>query len=139
MPRLLFVLCSFFLGPSLVRAQEGLSLDPAVHYVVTGGHWSSEGADGQYRVIVRSGGFDHIVSDLYIQWIQDPRGKDDSARVRVTVKVDSLSGIWALDQPKLVCTPSCRLEVSGTDTHAMTKGRWVLTLGAPGRVTVRKA
>jgi hypothetical protein len=131
-------LVSLVLLPSLLSAQDSLALAPNIEFVVSGGTWSFQGASGSFRVVVRTGGFDHIISDLYVQWLQDPRNEDDSATVRASTKVDSLSGIWALDQPRFSCTSSCVVEVSGTDTHTMAKSSWVLTLGPPGRVQVQK-
>ena len=129
-------LCVLF--PATAIAQDSLTLDPTVTFVVSGGHWTAGGAEGAYRVVVRSGGFDHIVSELFVQWLQDPRSENDSATVRASVKVDSLSGVWSLGQPKFVCSSACHVEIAGTDAHTMEESRWELSLGAPGRVIVRK-
>ncbi len=52
---------------------EVSSLPAAVHQVVSGGYWSKDGAEGSFRVVVLSGGVEHINHDLYLQWIKvDP-------------------------------------------------------------------
>ena len=103
--------------PAIALAQDTLKLDPTVTFVVSGGHWTADGTEGNYRVIVRSGGFDHIVSELFVQWVQDPRSENDSTAVRASVKVDSLSGIWSLGQPKFVCSSSCRVRSVGRHAY----------------------
>ena len=124
--------------PGLAAAQQAPSLDPSIAYVTTGGGWSTDSSSGQYRVIVRSGGFEHIVSELFIQWLRDPRDSRDSATVVRTVKLESLSGFWALGQPTFVCAKVCHVEIDGTDSHTGEKGQWILSLGPPGQVTVRQ-
>jgi hypothetical protein len=50
------------------HAQDTIALDPTIAHVVTGGHWTKGGAGGQYRIIVRTGGFEHVASELFIQF-----------------------------------------------------------------------
>jgi hypothetical protein len=133
-----FIVALFLVFPAAAVAQDSLKLDPTVAFAVSGGHWSAGGAEGAYRVVVRSGGFDHIVSELFVQWLQDPRSENDSVAVRASVKVDSLSGLWSLGQPKFVCSSACHVEIGGTDTHTMEESKWELSLGPPGRVIVRR-
>src|SRR4051812_8088554 len=40
--------------------------------VESGGQWSSHGINGSYRVIVVNGGFEHVISHVFIEWISDP-------------------------------------------------------------------
>jgi hypothetical protein len=137
MHRLFAPILILSVSPGVALAQEVLRLDPSIAYVATGGSWSAESNSGQYRVIVRSGGFEHVVSELFVQWLRDPRSSDDSAMVVRAIEVESLSGIWSLGQPVFVCTDKCHVEIAGTDSHTGEKGNWVLTLGPPGQVAVR--
>ena len=125
-------------APGLAAAQQVPSLETSIAYVTTGGGWSADSSSGQYRVIVRSGGFEHIVSELFIQWLRDPRDSRDSATVVRTVVVESLSGSWALGQPTFVCAKVCHVEIDATDSHTRETGQWILSLGPPGQVTVRQ-
>ena len=114
-------------------SQDLPAIDPDVASVVSGGWWSHADADGWYRVIVRTGGFEHVVSDLTLQWMRDPIGRDDpSARVVRSVLLNPCTG--RLDDPVLAKRgPKWRLTVRCTDTHGNQRPtNIVLELGVPG-------
>jgi hypothetical protein len=137
LPMLLGVL-SYAFASRCLKAQDSLSLDPSVAHVVTGGSWSSGTASGQYRIVVRTGGWEHVVSELYIQWLQeDPQVQ--RIVVRATQLVTSVTpGIYSLGRPDLTCTDTgCRVQISGTvSTSPSQQASWVLKLGAPGQYAV---
>lgn len=55
----------------LLADAEGLP--PSVHQVVSGGYWSRGKREGFFRVIVISGGVEHVAHRLYLQWLEiDP-------------------------------------------------------------------
>ncbi|MGI9414305.1 MAG: hypothetical protein ACR2PM_11585 [Hyphomicrobiales bacterium] len=41
----------------------------SVHQVMTGGHWSADGAEGAYRAVVASVGSEHVKHQIYLQWL----------------------------------------------------------------------
>src|SRR5713226_6222542 len=98
-----FALLAFIALPmAKLNGQDSTPLDPTVSYVVTGGRWSDSTGGGEYRVIVRTGGFEHVGSALSIEWLQEPRNQDDPGTVRARVTVDSITeGIWLLELPRL--------------------------------------
>jgi hypothetical protein len=116
-------------------------VDPTVAEVVTGGHWSSGGQSGFYRVIVRTGGFEHIVSRLTIEWLIEPT-RDDPPRVMRSVQVPELSGIARLDRPRIgQFLKGWRVWVQLTDTHSES-GKQInrsIDLGPPGEIKVVRA
>lgn len=135
----LSVLLIFFIGPSRpARCQELSSLDPDIATVVSGGSWTTADGHGVYRVIVRTFGFEHIVSDLTLQWIRDPEGPKAAAD-RVTATIVRSVRLepqcpGRLDEPVLSkrdqkwrltvrCTPTI---IDGKRTNV------VFDLGAPG-------
>ena len=49
---------------------------PGIHTVQSGGFWDTRQQEGFYRVVVTSGGFEHVIARLFVQWIttdQDTR------------------------------------------------------------------
>ena len=76
-------------------------LDPRVAFVVTGGEWQHGDEGGTVRIIVLSGGFEHLTSLLFVQWLAtDP----DSVFPRVLrteeVREFTMSS-WALTDPRI--------------------------------------
>ena len=127
------------LVPPLAMAQDSVALDPAIAHVVTGGHWTQGGARGLYRIIVRTGGFEHVASELFIQWLDDPTQSDDPVKVRMTQPVDSIPArIWSLGRPTLNCSRACQVEIDGTNAYTNERAVWRITLGAPGQYQIRR-
>ena len=55
---------------------DAKAIPASVQSVQSGGYWQKGDQDGHYRVVVTSGGFEHVISRLFIQWIaldQDAR------------------------------------------------------------------
>ena len=133
---------SLYLSVATARAQgepAAAALDPAVAHVITGGFWEAGGREGALRLVVVTRCFDHPISRLDVQWLEQA---PDSAAPRV-VRTALLSaipdGTWALGPPRLVRTGGeWRAVVEGRDSHTdpMRRGRWVVALGAPGVLRV---
>jgi hypothetical protein len=62
-----------------------------VLFAQTGGQWQKGEQEGFYRVLVISGGFEHVISRLYIQWIALDQDNREYKLVR-TVDVKELNG-----------------------------------------------
>jgi hypothetical protein len=103
-----------------VRAQDyGLgdakATPASIHAVQSGGHWEQHGNEGFYRVVVTSGGVEHVVSRLYVQWIAiDP----DAQAYKLTRTID-VKEVGAAS----VITPVPKFSTSGNWTMAVTIGR----------------
>jgi hypothetical protein len=124
------------------RAQELPALDPAITHVVTGGAWEAAGREGSLRLVVVTHGSDHLISRLYVQWLEVV---PDSATPRVvrTERVTAIpDGYWTLGRPRLAhAGGEWRVTVEGADTHfdPPRRGRWEVAIGAPGELLVRSA
>ena len=119
-------------------SQESGAIDPAVAAVVSGGSWTSSSSSGQYRVVVRTGGFEHVGSQLAVDWIRDPRSEGDTVLVAAHAVVTEITeGIYSLDVPHLDCrSEKCQVAVTGVNTRDGSHHRWVLRLGPPGQYQV---
>lgn len=50
--------------------RDPIGLSAAITTVRTGGSWADGGSSGSYRVVIVDQGFEHVVSKVYIQWIE---------------------------------------------------------------------
>lgn len=97
----ILLLLPFLVALSVSSQPRVATIDPTVDSVVSGGYWI-DGADrGTYRVVVRSGGFDHIVSDVTIEWLSDPRDEDEEPSVHKSVTVKEGQGLWRVADSRL--------------------------------------
>jgi hypothetical protein len=130
------------LGATLAQpavAQGTVALDPNITDVVTGGTWHSSSGEGLLRVVVLTRGFDHLVSELYVQWLLPAAGGAEQ-RVLQTRRVDAIAdGVWTLRTPRLRRSVGLwQVIVEGTNTHTAppVRRRWIVAVGAPGEVSV---
>ncbi len=123
----------------VLPAQDTLSLDPSVTSVVTGGFWEAHPLRGHYRIVVWSGGGEHVSSKLRVEWILEDSETQEN-RVIKSAAVDSIPDwVWSLGEPRISCTPRrCQLTIEGTEPHVLEKANWVVTLRAAGRLVAEK-
>lgn len=134
-----------FLAPAALAAQTAIApdsaflptlsaLDPSVTAVSSGGAWAAGGEEGWYRVIIVTGGFEHVSSRLFVQWMTGPSSPDESARVVATRQID-LGMTWVLHGEDLQSVnQTWYLALTGTSNRASEIRRWRFLLrGAGGR------
>jgi hypothetical protein len=115
-------------------------LDPSIEHIVVGGEWEGEGQRGQIRLIVVAGGFEHLLSTLYVQWVQAPNDDFDEAKVIRSMMVKETGTLLRLMMPQHVRGTRAEFSIEGIDTHTqkLERTRWTLTFGAPGVLRVRE-
>ncbi|SRR6266567_2819933 len=121
------------LAPVEVAAEQSLSVPPDVVSIVTGGRWNSGTSSGTFRVIVQTGGFEHVLSRAQVDWIADPTGRDDSSKVVASRVAET--GAWRLDNPHIVRRSGrWHVEFQALETHfnPPLRGKWLVDLGKPG-------
>jgi hypothetical protein len=93
--------------PASTNTQEPASVPTDLAYVVTGGWWQHGQESGRYRVLVFSPGFEHVISQVFIQWVRDPQGPDHPGQVIATAPIGPINDqpTWAVRLPELV-TPN---------------------------------
>ena len=90
------VLLAVALIPALAfsAAPTVLVVSPDVSYVQTGGYWQLNGQGGQYRVVVATGGFEHVSTHIRFEWVSEPTPTGESRRIfRTVVLHESLLGV----------------------------------------------
>ena len=99
--------------------------------VKTGGQWFSAGQHGYFRVIVERHGFEHISSKVFLEWITEPSGPNEGAKVVREAEINEAGvsgcslGIVKLDGNKLVLD-------GGSSYSAVSSCRLEFSLGKPG-------
>ncbi|VAX14143.1 hypothetical protein MNBD_GAMMA24-690, partial [hydrothermal vent metagenome] len=103
----------------MVSLAPYLPLDLSIAQVRSAGFWQQGVAQGYFRFVVTSRGFEHLSNQLYIEWIEidDAPGQ---ARIVARVPVTALNepGVLVFTAP--VCTngPACTtLEVKTLHTY----------------------
>ena len=123
------------LAASDTRGQATTTIPADVEAVVTGGKWSANGQNGTYRVIVSTGGFEHIVSQVQVDWIAHSNDRDTLDKV-IASKI-AQTGSWRLLTPRISRTGGqWRAVLDGVETHfnPAPKGTWEILLGSPGQL-----
>jgi hypothetical protein len=119
-------------------AGDAKAVPVSVKSVQAGGHWEAGDKEGFYRVVVTSGGFEHVISRLYIQWI----AVDQDARAYTlarNVDVKELNGGGSsviLPQPKFADKGAWTIAVT-VRTRTGAEEKRVITVQPSGAYRIR--
>jgi hypothetical protein len=93
------------------------------------------------RLIVLTSGYEHLISTLYVQWLEDAR-ETEPARVVRSQRVEGVPSLWILGVPRFsLVQKKWHATIDGADSHTspMKTGRWLLVFGGLGELSVRVA
>ena len=115
-------------------AAEPTAVDPNVTAVLTGGAWEFDGVRGQYRIIVRNHGHEHVVSTIDVEWIEE---RNSEPRVHAQVEVKELADrVWSIGAPRFIVRKGeCRLRFVATNSYTFEERVFEAILGANGKYT----
>ena len=141
--RLLFAAFLASLAPHALRGQETDEVPADLAFVSSGGYWEAGAERGQYRLLVFSNGFEHIISTVFVQWIRDPHSAEapgETAAVVATVPVSEVNDqlTWSLGAPSVTSSPAgttATLEMANSHLPDQAPRVCTLRLGQPGRYT----
>lgn len=88
------------------------ALPAYISVVQSGGFWRSGAQEGHYRIVVTSGGFEHIVSHLFIQWVAIEGGRGETKVVRTVSVKEFESGHASHIEPRVKFVHGRGLQVS---------------------------
>src|SRR4051794_28214167 len=88
---------------SVAAARAPARVDATLAYVISGGWWERGDAHGRYRVLVYSPGFEHVISQVFVEWVQEPSESDQLPQVISTLPIDAVNAqpTWTVGLPKL--------------------------------------
>ena len=120
---------------SAVQAQVAgdVDVDPSVVSVVTGGQWSEGPRSGHFRVVVRQLGWDHVVTEVHLQWVSPDVATQSLEIVRSELVFDpNTDGTWSFGRPTFQEAQGSRVRVSveGTHTYSLEDGHLTFEAGA---------
>ncbi len=56
-------------NPKISESLDTAGVDPYIVQVLSGGHWKNGDTEGNYRLIVYQGGFEHVVTNMKLESI----------------------------------------------------------------------
>jgi hypothetical protein len=124
--------CAFLIS---TRFGTGPGLSPQIVYVT-----SASNLEHTLRVVVESGGFEHVSSRAYLQWLVPDREAESGTRLVSSVLVEEVSGgFLSLGQPRIepVAT-GFRVTLAVTHSHTLEEERLTLVTDAPGKYRVAR-
>ena len=115
-------------------ADRAAMLDPQLTAAVSGGYWQQGSEGGGIRVLVYSGGFEHITSRVVLQWLTETTPERPAGVVN-SVPVKELDGQYALDDPRVTRQPdgSHRVTLSGVHSYSGESVNLLIATSGPGR------
>jgi hypothetical protein len=124
-----------------LQADPGLALDraaeqlvPELYAVVSGGMWEKGESHGHFRVIVFSGGYEHVSSRVHLQWIEV---NPDGGNLNRSVLIRELStGFWSVGSPVFAGPRTIR--VGATNPYDFSESTFTLTLEASGTYSLHE-
>ena len=127
---------------TLSRAEprsNGSGVRPSVAFVVTGGAWHTKNERGRYRIVVEEGGWEHVTSRVYVEWLLED--EDERRIVLGTASlISELGAKWSIGQPKV--TPSkngATVELPAANAFEPDRPmrKFFIELGPPGQYQVK--
>jgi hypothetical protein len=94
--------------------------------VVSGGFWQQDSISGSIRVLIYSGGYEHVSSMLYLQWLTDPTS-ELPGQIIASVRVEELDGIYSFVEPRIqVQDGTPKVHLSGVHSYTGERVRIIL-------------
>lgn len=110
--------CVLLALPLAATVLHAAPIDPQLAFAVTGGNWETGGRSGAYRVLVFTGGFEHVSSRVVAEWVADPTGNDTGPTVLSGHELVG-AGFFSLGAPEVVrIEAGVRVTLSGVDAHS---------------------
>ena len=97
---------------------------------------SNPNGSGQYRTVVFSQGFEHVSSEVYLQWLE---WNQDGPRLLESVLVAELSsGLWSIGEPVVISRKNCSMQLPATHTYSSEAAHFVLQPAGRGKYSIRR-
>lgn len=138
---IVLVIAHALLGFASATAQSTAQVPVHIETVASGGFWEvDDSTRGQFRVVIETGGFEHLISDAHVDWIAQPRESDAAPRLVASISVPEVTGggVHLVDPLLSWDGKSWVLTIDAANTHCdpVRIDRWRMALGAPGKLTV---
>lgn len=117
-----------------VTSADPLGLPAGVVAVRSGGAWTEGEAAGSYRVVVVNAGFEHVVSRVYVQWLEvDPDQRGERVRLTATFADINSLPMYSLDIAAFEAGEGgIDVTLSGYNSYSNEPERFVIQAREPG-------
>jgi hypothetical protein len=113
-------------------------LPASIEAAVSGGYWKSGDKDGRYRVVVVNGGFEHVHSKVFLQWVTGPTSERvQSILLSVPVREINESNFWSVGVPEFV-TKMREISLHATNSYTLEEATFVIKPGVAGKYEIRR-
>jgi len=75
-------------------AKPASALAANIESVTSGGYWEAEGRRGRYRIVVQNIGWEHVHSEMTIDWIEEDPSSSSLLRVFKSSPIAELNDGW---------------------------------------------
>jgi hypothetical protein len=132
----------FFMGllcfASATAETESPTIAPNVESVVSGGNWQMDNQDGRYRIIIVNGGFEHIFSHVFLQWIETGT-REQGPAILFSTPVEEINrlSLWSIGTPEYILD-SKQFRLSATNTYTYENTTFLITPDNKGKYHLEK-
>jgi hypothetical protein len=131
-----FLLCAADQPVNSTVEQAAEQLNPGLSAAVTGGSWEAAGGRGRYRVVVFTGGFEHVSSKVFLQWLSE---SEEGPHVLRNVLVAELSsGSWSVGAPVFSGLKRGVIELEATNPYSLESARFALQPQELGKYSIHE-
>lgn len=132
-----FVLIIAFIG--LANAESDMpAIVPKIETVTSGGYWQSTEHAGRYRVIVVNSGWEHIHSQVFLQWVSyGSKEKGPSVLFSVPIQEINSSPMWSVGVPEFLYETQ-QIKLGATNSYTMENKIFIIAPQAGGKYTLRE-
>ena len=93
--------------------------------------------NASYRVVVFNRGFEHVSSEVYLQWLE--WHEDGPHVVKSTLVAELSSGMWSVASSSVIPGKHCSMQLSATHTYSSESARFVIRPVSLGKYSIRSS
>ncbi len=90
-----------------------------------------------YRVVVFTQGFEHVSSEVYLQWLA--WGEDGPHMLKSTPVAELSSGMWSVGSSSVIPGKRCSIQLNATHTYSGETERFVVRPVSLGQYSIRSS
>lgn len=111
-----FFLILLFLSP-LTLAQE-ITVSPEIREIKSFGYWETADYEGIYRIVIINRGFEHVSSNVYLEWISS---ENETQKIVKSILVSEVSEFYSVSINKI---ESKKVLLYLVDSHSFEKSEF---------------
>jgi hypothetical protein len=136
--RSLLSLIFIFIFIGIASATSDMPNIPAdVESVTSGGYWQSADQSGCYRIIVVNSGWEHIYSQVFLQWILDgTKEQGPSILFSVPIREINDSPVWSVGSPEFL-SKTQQIKLRATNSYTLEEQVFIISPQTGGKYQIK--